>query len=74
MHFKKGRGALVPFQVLESSMSQLTVAVILCAQLSDVNNSSGRHLRVSEKSVFSTTVSTLHVRRNVLKRVEIVKV
>lgn len=46
--------ALIPFVVLESSMSQLTVAFILFVQLSNINNSSGRHLKVSEKSVFST--------------------
>lgn len=47
-------GVLIPSVVLEYSISQLTVAYILFAQLSNSNSSSGRHLKVSEKSMFST--------------------
>lgn len=51
-------GVLIPSVVLESSMSQLTVAFILAfilfVQLSNINSSSGMHLKVSEKSLFST--------------------
>lgn len=47
-------GVLIPSVVLESSISQLTVAFILFVQLSNINSSSGRHLKVSEKSMFST--------------------